>query len=265
MQTQLVDTLAFEETPKLFSIKNLLLQKWEKIKLQRRAEKYRRKEDSGGIAYIRNTIKKNDTVFDIGAHKAGYLYFFIEQLAHSGSVIAFEPQPILFNYLQKLKHLFYWPNVRIESFAVSDKVGKALLYIPYNHGRPSSPCATIIENRLPFRYQLTEEVNTISIDAYCKQHNMVPDFLKIDVEGNELLVFQGAKEILQTRKPPILFECEKRFVGTETMSQTFAFLISLGYNGYFIMGSNMLPLSEFDPIKHQDINGRIYCNNFIFQ
>jgi FkbM family methyltransferase len=265
MQTQLVDTLAFEEAPKLSSIQYLLLQKWEKIKLHRRAGKYQRKEDRGGIAYIRNTIKKDDTVFDIGAHKAGYLYFFLTQLAHSGSVIAFEPQPVLFKYLLKLKQLFYWPNVRIESFAVSDKTGKALLYVPYNHGRPSSPCATIIENRLPFQYQLTEEVNTISIDAYCRLHNMVPDFLKIDVEGNELLVFQGAKEILQTRKPPILFECEKRFVGTKTMLQTFEFLTGLGYDGYFIMGDKTFPLSEFDPLKHQDMNGKMYCNNFIFQ
>jgi FkbM family methyltransferase len=265
MQTQLVDTLAFEETPKLSSIQHLLLQKWERIKLHRRARKYQRKEDRGGIAYIQNTIKKGDTVFDIGAHKAGYLYFFLSQLEHSGSIIAFEPQPVLYKYLLTLKQLFNWQNVRIESFAVSDKAGKALLYIPYNHGRPSSPCATITENRLPFEYQLTEEVTTISIDAYCRQHNTVPDFLKVDVEGNELLVFQGAKEILQSRKPPILFECEKRFVGTETMMQTFDFLMGLGYQGYFIMGDKTFPLSEFDPAKHQDMNGPMYCNNFIFQ
>src|SRR5438045_248382 len=103
MQTQLADITTFEESPKYSSIQDLLLQKWERIKLHQRAEKYQRKEDRGGIAFIRNTVKKGDTVFDIGAHKAGYLYFFLSQLKHTGSVIAFEPQPVLFTYLLKLK------------------------------------------------------------------------------------------------------------------------------------------------------------------
>jgi hypothetical protein len=47
----------------------------EKIKLYFRAKKYKNRDDKGGINYINNSIEKGQTIIDIGAHKAGYLYF----------------------------------------------------------------------------------------------------------------------------------------------------------------------------------------------
>jgi FkbM family methyltransferase len=265
MRSEFIDIVPAYESYRAVPMQDRILKKIEQIKLQHRAEKYRDKEDQGGIAYIRETVKKSDIVFDIGAHKAGYLYFFLAQLGVTGSVFAFEPQPLLHKYLLKLQQLFCWQNVKIESFAVSNQEGKALLYIPYNNGRPSSPCATIMKSPLPFKYQSAEEVNTISIDTYCRKHMIIPDFLKVDVEGNELKVFTGAKEILQNHKPRILFECEKRFVGEETLFKTFQFLQEMGYKGYFIMGYNKFPISEFNILHHQEITGDTYCNNFIFE
>ena len=72
------------------------------IKLFHRAYKYQ-KSDTGEIAYIKTAIKKGETVFDIGAHKAGYLYFIKKQVGPTGKVYAFEPQSNLFNYIKKLK------------------------------------------------------------------------------------------------------------------------------------------------------------------
>lgn len=261
----MIDTFPVNETRRLLPVKDMMIRSLEKIKLQQRAEKYQYKEDRGGIAYIRRSVKKGDIVFDIGAHKAGYLYFFLEQLGDTGAVFAFEPQSVLHKYLLKLKKLFSWQNVTVESFAVSHQPGTAFLYIPYNSGRRSSPCATIIESHMPFKYQSREQVSTISIDAYCRQHKIIPGFLKVDVEGNELAVFMGAKEILQTCKPKILFECEARFVGEKKLFQTFQFLQEYGYNGYFMMGDDIRPLSEFNVSQHQDLSGSTYCNNFIFE
>jgi hypothetical protein len=93
--------IIMEERQDLFFIPDLIAKPLEKIKLQHRAEKYQFKEDKGGIAYIRRNVKRGDTVFDIGAHKAGYLYFFLEQLGTTGKVYAFEPQSVLYKYLIK--------------------------------------------------------------------------------------------------------------------------------------------------------------------
>lgn len=265
MQEQYTDSIAVAPSRSFWQLPDMLGRSIEKTRLRYRAEKYRYKEDRGGIAYILDTVMKDNTVFDIGAHKAGYLYYFLAQLGNSGRVYAFEPQSVLYRYLCRLKQLFGWANVAVESFAISDRPGAAMLSIPYNHGRPTSPCATIIESNMSFRIQSSEQVRTISIDEYCRIHNIIPGFLKVDVEGNELLVFRGAENILRTYKPRILFECETRFVGEQRMLETFTLLQQAGYCGYFIEGSRIRPIEKFDHSIHQDVSRKLYCNNFIFE
>jgi FkbM family methyltransferase len=265
MQNPITDSITIAPARNSWHLPGILKHSLEKTKLRYRAEKYRYKEDRGGISYILDTVTEHTVVFDIGAHKAGYLYYFLSRLGNTGKVYAFEPQSVLYHYLHKLKQLFNWDNVTVESFAVSDQPGTAMLSIPYNHGKPTSPCATIIESNMVFRIQHSELVSTIPIDEYCRIYNIVPKFLKVDVEGNEFRVFKGAERILQTCKPRILFECETRFVGEERMLETFAFLKQTGYTGYFIEGMSIRPIEKFDPGKHQDLSGRSYCNNFIFE
>lgn len=237
----------------------------EKIRLRLRAEKYRNKEDRGGIEYIRTTVKKGDTIFDIGAHKGGYLYFFQQQVGNNGNVFAFEPQSRLHQYLSELQSLLRWENVIVEHAAVSDHSGKATLSIPYNNGKKSSPCATIIQSQMDFSIRTKEEVATITIDDYCRIHRIRPDFLKVDVEGNELSVFMGAKEMLNSYRPKILFECEARFIGEQKVWETFLFLQSFGYKGYYIEDRLRKPISDFSIALHQNSSSGTYCNNFIFE
>jgi len=237
----------------------------EKERLLWRANKYRDKEDRGGIAYILRAVKKGDTVMDIGAHKGGYLYFMQQQTGVTGKVYAFEPQSILYNYLARMKDLLNWSNVVIEPLAISGTEGNAVLYIPQNHGKPTSPGATIIPANKDMVIQKQENVVTITLDAYCRQYDRKPVFLKIDVEGNELPVFKGAEILLKRNKPRILFECEARYVGEDRVTETFAFLQQLGYNGHFILDDRLLPLSQFNIPDFQNPGKKIYCNNFLFE
>ena len=50
------------------------------------------------------------------------------------------------------------------------------------------------------------KVKVIKLDTWCKENNIIPNFIKIDVEGGELMVIQGAKEIIDKYKPVILCE-----------------------------------------------------------
>lgn len=260
-------TGTFSENPlyELPSLTQMANRTVEKIRLWLRAEKYRNKEDRGGIDYILHSVKKGDTVFDIGAHKGGYLYFFQRLVGTEGTVFAFEPQSLLNHYLSELRALLKWANVHIEYAAVSDRSGKATLSIPHNKGKKSSPCATIIQSQMHFTIRKKEEVDTITLDDYCRKLRTHPDFLKVDVEGNELSVFMGAREILTRYKPRILFESEARFVGEQRVLETFLFLQSLGYQGYFIDGSIRKPIREFSFTQHQNSLSGNYCNNFIFE
>jgi len=242
--------------------------KWiESIKLKYRAFKYKNKNDKGGISYLISAITKGQTVFDIGAHKAGYLYFMQKQVGEYGKVFAFEPQSCLFNYIKKLKALLNWQNVTIEHLALSDTAVKTILFIPAKKGtNASSPGATIIADKNRADFGLKEEVNTETLDAYCIRNNVQPDFLKIDVEGNELKIFQGGLAIITKFKPKIYVEIEARHIGREQATKTFDYLQNIGYKGYFLHGTSHIPMSDFSFEKYQNTKDmKNYCNNFIFE
>ncbi len=239
----------------------------EYIRLVYRAEKYRTKNDKGGIAYLLSAINQGDTVMDIGAHKAGYLYHMIKKAGSTGKIFAFEPQSRLYQYLVKLKSLFKWDHVTIEHLALSDQAGKVSLYIPSDKkSRASSPGASILKLDYPNGIGSTEEVDTETLDSYCSRKKIRPGFLKIDVEGNELRILQGGISTLRDCKPDILVEIEERHVGREQVLETIGFLQELGYTGYFIQDIRRLPVAEFDFDRHQKMGGEgVYCNNFIFE
>ena len=239
----------------------------EALKLRYRAYKYKNRIDKGGISFIQSNIRNGQIVFDIGAHKAGYLYFILKQVGASGKIFAFEPQSILYQYIKKLKTLLNWENLTIEHLALSDSKGTVMLNIPKRKsGQNTSPSATIVEQKKHSDFAFTEIVSTETLDSYCLQHNIEPDFLKIDVEGNELRIFQGGVNTLKKYKPKILVEIEARHVGEETVMETFNFMESLGYEGHFIHGLNFIPLKDFSFNKNQNTKDmKNYCNNFTFE
>jgi FkbM family methyltransferase len=239
----------------------------EKMMLSYRANLYKKKHDKGGIAYIIASVNKGQTVLDIGAHKAGYLYFFVKQVGVEGKIFAFEPQTNLYQYIKKIKELFRWDNVTIEHLAISDSNGSTKLFIPKNNDtKSSSPGATIVEHKWSSDYSTTEIVSTETLDSYCNRLNITPTFLKIDVEGNELRIFAGGIETIKKCKPKILVEIEARHVGQEKVLATFKFLEQLGYKGHMLYGLNHIPLAEFSFEKFQNMNDMShYCNNFIFE
>ena len=238
----------------------------EYLLLNYRTFRYRFKYDQGGMAFIRNRIHAGDTVLDIGAHKGGYLYAMLKKTGKRGSVFAFEPQSALYSYLIDLKKVFGWQNVTVEHLALSDTAGRVTLFIPASKkGSGTSPGATIVRKETTEVYAAREEVMTETMDGYCHRHNIRPGFLKIDVEGNELLIFKGGMEILRKYKPAILVEIEARHAGKEAATETFRMLEELGYTGYFLKGTDRIPLYQFSFDIHQDpANRKNYCNNFIF-
>lgn len=240
---------------------------FENIKIRLRADKYKRKDDAGGIAYLYKSIRPGQTVLDIGAHKAGYLYHILNRVGKSGKVVAFEPQSALFHYIRHIRELFNWSNVTVEHLALSDTAEEVTLYIPVNKlSKVSSPGATIVEHRDKSRFGVTERVRTQTLDAYCTRNNIRPDFLKIDVEGNELRVLYGGISTLLRYRPKLLVEIDFRHAGKEKVLETFSLLHSLGYKGHFICGFERIPLEEFSFEKHQnEKDNPVFCNNFTFE
>jgi FkbM family methyltransferase len=237
-----------------------------KVRFLWRAFKARYRDQVAELKVIKRAIRPDDTVCDIGANKGSYTYW-LSRWVPQGRVVAFEPQEQLASYLQRACASLKLSNVTVEAKAVYSKSGTLDLFIP---GTADSPGAT-----LNAKASLREEGRTVSVPVVALDEYFDPTtrigVLKIDVEGAERKLFEGAIRILTRQSPLLVFECENRHLETGTVLDVFHFLEGLGYAGEFVRGRALRPLAEFDPSIHQKQTGprywdaKDYCNNFVFR
>ncbi|MHC4399919.1 MAG: FkbM family methyltransferase [Planctomycetota bacterium] len=232
----------------------------ERARFLYRAWRYRAMIDSREIAFLRRTLSKGQTAIDVGAHKGGYTYWMHRAVGRRGRVFAFEPQPDLAEYLERVKTSMKLGRLTVVSAGLSSSPGEARLIVP---GRGPSPGARLEDGRVP-DCERSVPVRVDSLCHYFERHVGRPiHFIKCDVEGHELEVFQGGRRILEEDRPALLFECERRHRRDGNIDRVFRYLRDLRYEGFFWDGQ-MRPLIEFDPDVHQNLDRRPYVNNFAF-
>ena len=83
-----------------------------------RAWRYRLKVEKQEINFMLSHLKPGQTAIDIGAHKGAYTYWMSKYVGKDGKVFAFEPQPKLYNQLNKLLEHSNNYNVNLELLAL---------------------------------------------------------------------------------------------------------------------------------------------------
>lgn len=150
---------------------------------------------------VKNEIKPGDIVIDVGANIGYYTLIFAKLVGKTGKVIAFEPEPKNFQLLKKNIAINELTNVIIEQKIVSDKNEKIKLFLADSGivGHRINP----IKNTTNFI-----EVDSVTLDNYLQINNLNKkiNFLKIDVEGAEMQVLEGAKCILENHDLKIFTE-----------------------------------------------------------
>lgn len=233
----------------------------EYLKLLFRAWKYRLADNPEEIRYLLHTIKRGATVMDVGAHKGGYTFWMKRAVGPIGKVIAFEPQR---KGADLLAELFRNTNVHVEHRALSNSIEQQQLYIQPQAYEVSFEAS--LENK--YEHSLTEWIETVTLDHYCHGQVLTPSFIKIDVEGHEEKVLEGALTVLRQAKPALLIECEVRHIGWEAMQRVFRLLEDIQYKGFFYQKGKRTSLEQFNPQQDQrtgHAGTRNYVNNFYFE
>lgn len=173
-------------------------------------------------------VRPGDTVLDIGAH-VGYYSLLSSVLAgDAGTVWAFEPNPHNCAFLRRHVEINRRGNVRVTEAAVSDAAGRAR----FDFGRGSGTGRLSGDGAI--------EVATVRLDDFVRERGIAPTAVKIDVEGAEVQVLEGARATLGEHRPVIFLSTH----GAEVHRASMELLRGLGYAFRPILGSDADTTSE---------------------
>ncbi|TVR40751.1 MAG: FkbM family methyltransferase [Bacteroidia bacterium] len=150
------------------------------------------------LRILKSKLDSKSNCIDIGCHDGEVLKQMIK-LSPAGRHYAFEPIPEYYELLLGL----YGNRVTVLPFALSDRNGITAFHYVRN-----APAYSGLRQR---KYATSDpdiqriEVETRRLDDVIPTDTDI-DFIKIDVEGAEFLVLQGAKDLIKRCKPMIIFE-----------------------------------------------------------
>ena len=139
-------------------------------------------------------LKSGNIFYDIGANAGFFSLLGVKCVGEKGQVYIFEPLPENIRTIKNQFELNHVNNAKIIEAAVSDHIGNAELF----QGEDTYT-ATITQ-----KYKANRDchiVKTITLDEFTKTAP-TPNFIKMDVEGAEILVLRGSKKLLNSDNPP---------------------------------------------------------------
>tara|TARA_Y100000741_G_C18207639_1_gene540348 strand:+ start:293 stop:1120 length:828 start_codon:yes stop_codon:yes gene_type:complete len=169
------------------------------------------KSEPETINWIKS-FKKNSVFFDIGAN-IGLYSLYSAKLNHS--VVSFEPESLNFAALNLnisdnnfQKNITCYPIALDDNFLISNLNIHKFRFGSSGHSfnRPANSSDQKLE------YMKSQGSISITLDQFSETQNIFPDYLKIDVDGNELNVINGMKNLLKSKKiKSILIEINKNY------------------------------------------------------
>ena len=130
-------------------------------------------------------VKNDAVVFDIGAFKGDTAYFFSKKCSNKARIYAFEPDENNYKVLLKIKEKYKLNNVITKNILLSN-AEKEIDFI------------SMIENTP------TIKKNAITIDKFVEENNIEKiDYIKMDVEGAEKNILEGAIKTIKKFKPSL--------------------------------------------------------------
>ncbi len=197
---------------------------------------------AGEVEFLRSVLEPGMHVVEAGANRGVTAVAISREIGEQGRIYALEPVPEFCAELKENLRRNAVRNASVHQIALSDRRGRIRFY---KHGggsgiAPAEDAESIFV-----------EATTIS-DFLGEQEEARIDFLNLDCEGSELLVFQGARGLLEDHGPQIFCEVHRDYLGTldQSVSDVAEFLSELGYEVRPIQVENLNAESSIEKCSH---------------
>jgi len=217
------------------------------------------------LRLVRHLVEPGTVAVDVGTSIGMWA---AEMARHASRVIAFEANPQVAAFTARVVPR----NVEVVNVALSSSNGRATLRIPRGHRDEVIAELATIEARNP-HFGATD-----SVDVEMKRLDDCGvtscSFVKIDVEGHEEAVLEGAPRLIAAQRPVLMMELDENLT-PGAVARVGARCAAFGYRGFFLSRGAMQPIESFAAATHQDPAllvysrktlpaDREYINNFVF-
>lgn len=184
------------------------------------------------------------TIFDVGANVGHYSLLLEEVFGSKATINSFEPSHKTFQKLSS--NIGGKGNIRLHNFGLGNKDTKTVLYSDSDE----SGLASIYKRRLDYfkiNMNQSEEIEIKTLDTFCKENKIKHiHFLKLDVEGHEIKVLEGAYKMLNSGEIDFLqFEFGGCNIDSRTYFQDFYYLLKDNYRIYRILKDGLYPIDQY--------------------
>jgi FkbM family methyltransferase len=199
------------------------------------------------VAFMLSILEPGMIFFDVGANAGLFAASAAKKIGENG-VFAFEPCSSTCELLKRNLRLNGVTRVRAQQTALGDSEGEAVLKINARGkdglntlGHASHPDSDVVA---------TERISITTLDAFVKAQGISRiDAIKADIEGAELMLFRGAKDLLKRADAPLIL-----YEGFGFLTRGFGYhpveilwlLESCGYE-LFTLNSETGAISELKP------------------
>lgn len=148
--------------------------------------------------------KSGDTVLDIGTNIGSTLLQFANKVGNNGRVYGFEPDLINYKICLDNINLNSFTNIEVANIGLGNENGSFNLVVDTETNRGGNRISYNIETQ-----KTSSKIYVVRLDEWIKNNKITKvDLIKIDVEGFELNVLKGAKEVLVLYKPVLFIELD---------------------------------------------------------
>jgi len=206
------------------------------------------------FALMLKKLKRGDTFLDIGAHVGFFSMIAARLVGESGSVYSFEMNPENYSRLMTNAGLNDFKNIRPHNWAVSDDSKPIYFWVNKDNdgGHSLWDCGKHSFNEKSRVLPQKMASYSIALDHYNSLGKV--DFIKMDVEGSEVLALNGMIELLKKNLPIVALEINN--FGLAQMGHKYqdirTIMNEIGYRCWLIEGGDPreIPMDEEPKFEH---------------